>query len=800
MALLLAALAFVLAASGWTWRADRLVYDFGLAAWRRPPPPGIVIVAIDDASIDAIGRWPWPRAVHSTLLDRLSQAKPRAIGLDLILSEADPDPAQDRLLAQVLHRAAPVVLPVAWQPGLGGLPPRLLAPLAEFQAAVSLGAAEPAVDADGVLRHAFLRTGYTGPLQPSPAQIDPANQPPPRPQPQHYPHMALALLQAGGETLAPGFAAVTETEDATQDSANASAGAGAGAGANASAGANGSGAFRAERFLIRYAGPPGHVERVSYVDLLRGAVPADVLAGRYVLIGMTALGLGDTLATPVNRERHAMAGVEVLANTLYTLRSGDTLRALPRWPAAALAAALLLLLVLAFEWLGARWALVLAGVFVPLTIGVSLLFLGGGFWWSPLPCVLAAALAYPLWSWRRLEQAVDSLDQEIRRLEPEGGLHPQAAGAGPVPTPPRDRLASRLDTLKSASDTVRSARRFLADALAGMPTAMLVADPQGRVLLANTLTAALFETDTTAAMQGMDLAGLLVEFNTPEPIDWQNLLGREDAPPGGLAVEAQLARRGDFLLHFASVKLLGQQRWVVTLADVTAIKQAQARRDETLAFVTHDLRSPASSIMLLADMQLRGHSGLAPDALLAEIHRLAARALALSDDIVRVAHAESRPLNLALTPLGALLDEVLADLRPQAQSAEVRLGALSHDALASAVMDRALMLRALGNLVSNAVKHSPRGGLVQVQTALNGQDPGELIISVVDSGSGLSPQQLHKLRSESQGLPAGDARGVGLGLLFVQRVAARHRGRLLARVGEHGVGTVFELHLKLSPG
>jgi CHASE2 domain-containing sensor protein len=117
VALLLAALAFALAAGGWTWRADRVVYDFGLSTWSRPSPPGIVIVAIDDASVDAIGRWPWPRAVHSTVLDRLAQARPRAIGLDLILSEPDPDPAQDRLLALMLRRASPVVLPVAWQPG-----------------------------------------------------------------------------------------------------------------------------------------------------------------------------------------------------------------------------------------------------------------------------------------------------------------------------------------------------------------------------------------------------------------------------------------------------------------------------------------------------------------------------------------------------------------------------------------------------------------------------------------------------------------------------------------------------------
>ena len=62
VAVVLAALAFALALGGWTWRADRLVYDIGLSFWRRPVPEGIVIVAIDDASVAAIGRWPWPRA------------------------------------------------------------------------------------------------------------------------------------------------------------------------------------------------------------------------------------------------------------------------------------------------------------------------------------------------------------------------------------------------------------------------------------------------------------------------------------------------------------------------------------------------------------------------------------------------------------------------------------------------------------------------------------------------------------------------------------------------------------------
>lgn len=763
----LALLAALLAANTWTWRADRVVYDFGLSLFNREVPADIVIVAIDDASIDAIGRWPWPRAVHSTLLDQLARAKPRAVALDLILSEPDPDPEQDRLLAQMLRRAAPVVMPVALQTGLAGVPPRLLVPAGVLEDAVQLGAAESTVDDDGVLRSAFLETWFV--QQQSPLR--------------NFPHMALALLRAGGETLPP---ALRVESDVANPAGQLEA---------LGPGENG---FRHGRFQIRYTGPPNHVRRVSYVDLLRGLVPPEALAGRYVLVGMTALGLGDTLATPVNGQKLAMPGVEVLSNTLYTLRSGDTLKAVPEEPAAALAAVLVLLLVAGFQRVGTRWALVLALASVPLVVASSLLAIHFGWWWSPVPYAAAAALAYPLWSWRRLEHAVDSLDDEIRRLEPEGGVLPAARPVTKHAPAPSDRLASRLETLHVATDTVRSARRFLADALAGMPTAMLVADENGRVLLANTLAAQLFETEAAADMQGLDLAGLLEEFRTTDPVDWQQLLASPDLPASGLVVEAQLARLGDLLLHFARLDLLGQQRWVVTFDNVTAIKQAQRRRDETLAFISHDLRSPASSIMLLADLHLQGHMHMAQDVLMAEIQRLAKRTLQLSDDVVRLAHAESRPLHLAPVALAGLLEEVMADFRPQALTAQVTLRAHLHDPLAQWVMDRPLLLRALGNLVSNAIKHSPAGGVVDLQTALGEE---RLILRVRDSGPGLTPEQRQKLHQEAQGLPAGDARGVGLGLLFVQRVAARHRGGLLARAGEGGVGTVAELQLgDLPPG
>ena len=70
----------------------------------------VVIVAIDDASLQSIGQWPWPRNVMAETLDRLTAAQPAAIGLDVIYAEPAV-PSHDQQLAAAVQRNARVVLP-----------------------------------------------------------------------------------------------------------------------------------------------------------------------------------------------------------------------------------------------------------------------------------------------------------------------------------------------------------------------------------------------------------------------------------------------------------------------------------------------------------------------------------------------------------------------------------------------------------------------------------------------------------------------------------------------------------------
>ena len=73
------------------------IYDSTLSAFMRPPSSDVVIIAIDDASLASLGRWPWSRRTHAALVDRAREAGARAMMMDLILdtpSRDDPEADQ----------------------------------------------------------------------------------------------------------------------------------------------------------------------------------------------------------------------------------------------------------------------------------------------------------------------------------------------------------------------------------------------------------------------------------------------------------------------------------------------------------------------------------------------------------------------------------------------------------------------------------------------------------------------------------------------------------------------------------
>lgn len=344
-------------------RLEYLLYDTMVRVHQRPANDRIVIVGIDEKSLRELGRWPWSRSVHATLLDRLSDYGAEIVGIDILLAEQGPGIGQqDVELARAIERHGGVVLVVGPKASPGQGPVAELLPLPAFAiAADKLSHIDFEMDSDGICRRVFLRAGAGEP---------------------HWPAFAMALAQA----LDPASIIDIEDDYAPADVA-------------------GTGWVRASPILIPYAGPPGHFDRLSYVDVLRGRVSKEQLQGRVVLVGATAVGLGDNLSTPLSDLHTLMPGVEVNANVTATLLEGLSLTESGAGSRAVFTATSVLTLLLCLLFLPGRWGLAayLFAATVTLLLSLWLLYFSRT-WLPPALPVLLQTMLYIVWAWLDLGQ------------------------------------------------------------------------------------------------------------------------------------------------------------------------------------------------------------------------------------------------------------------------------------------------------------------------------------------------------------------------------------------------------------
>ena len=341
------AVVILLVLSGITWRADTALYDLLVQRSAHTADERILVVAVDEKSLAELGRWPWSRRVHAQLIDALSASGAKSIALDILLSEpALYDPEGDALLTQALTRSHKVVLPVFAEPQQQNGPLVELLPIPEFAAsAAALGHVDMALDSDGVARSMFLRAGLGT---------------------SHWPSLALALHQLGNEPgesdgILPGLRNPQAGTVAPQDW------------------------VRDHEVLVPYVNPPHGFKRVSYSDVLNGRVPAAQLKDRWILVGVTAAGMGGDVATPgwhANAPR--LSGVDYQANALNMLLQDSAIVPLSTLAQSLLSIFLVVLPLLIYGLPGFRkisTPIVLALVTVPL---VTLLLLWQGYWFAPL--------------------------------------------------------------------------------------------------------------------------------------------------------------------------------------------------------------------------------------------------------------------------------------------------------------------------------------------------------------------------------------------------------------------------------
>ncbi|WP_144155106.1 CHASE2 domain-containing protein [Paraburkholderia sp. BCC1885] len=761
----------------WTAGIDHLVYDRFLALHAQPALADIVVVEIDNASIERLGHWPWPRSVHANLLTQLARAQPAAVIYDVLFTEAAADDAQLARAIALSPTYLPVLLSAADHDG-ARVVVKPVAPLAA--AAAGLGHINLEVDGDGIVRSVALFEGDAH---------------------SRWPQLMVPVwraIRSGAIEPTPAIAGLAGERDRTLEKLDEA------------------------RFLIPFNRNAASYAHVSFASVVAGEVPPERLRGRLVLIGVTASGLYDRFATPVSGELGPLPGVYIHANLLDTLLTGRAIDPVAAAPLVLVSLVPLVALLAGFLVLSPRRSLLLTvGLGVLVTGGSAALLYGARLWMSPAPAVVGLIVVYPVWNWRRLEMTMAYLRQELQRLADEPHLLPE--------TPPRRRefggdvLEQHMALMAQAAQRVQDMKRFVWDSLDSVPEPILVSDVRGVVLIANHAATAHFARLGALAPQGRLMRDVLGGLAFVKTIDaggeadtqrdaerdgrarshWPAILDPTrlefaDLMAQGIEVR-DLAERDHLLRYAVCTNEEGEVTgWIAGLVDVSALHAAERQREDALRLLSHDMRSPQASILALVEIERARVESDHVHELLERIARYSRRALTLADDFVQLARAESQAYVLEALDLSELTIDASDEVWPQAHAKQIQMEtAAENDAACWICADRSLMTRALVNIMNNAVKYSPPETRIVCTVGLAQGLPARVQCTIRDQGYGIPLEQQSRLfqrfrRFHENEQP--ETGGAGLGMAFVKTVVMRHGGEVQV-VSAPGKGTAFTVLL-----
>jgi len=343
-------------------------------------------------------------------------------------------------------------------------------------------------------------------------------------------------------------------------------------------------------------------------------------------------------------------------------------------------------------------------------------------------------------------------------------------------------------------------RRQLQSTLDSIADALFVLDEQGHIILVNPTALAVLGERSGAFVVGYHLNryikeddGLLLPILDIIQQPNEQSMWRLDVHSDRQGLDYQVT-----MSHWEE-PLRGIRGYVIVMHDVTTLRDLHRFKDEMLHIASHDLRSPLSVVTGYVNMiSLDTPDEQSPVHEYVDIiKRNCERMSGLIDDILRVERIKSSPLELyAETDIEALVKVVLVNTRPSAESkgqrfeSQVNLGGVPH-----IVADPVLIRQAMENLVSNAIKYTPEGGIVRVYA---GYDERRFTFIVQDSGIGIAPEHQPYIWEAFYRVPQAVAKekGHGLGLSLVRNVIARHNGEVTLQ-SKLGKGSRFGFWLPL---
>ncbi|MHB8789687.1 MAG: HAMP domain-containing sensor histidine kinase [Desulfobulbaceae bacterium] len=356
--------------------------------------------------------------------------------------------------------------------------------------------------------------------------------------------------------------------------------------------------------------------------------------------------------------------------------------------------------------------------------------------------------------------------------------------------------------IKGRINTITLQRNELETVFASMAEMVLAIDTEKRIIRINRSAAALFYL-SPEDVQGKMLHGVIRNKDLRETVDEVLATGKQ--------VEK------DIIVFVGAEKLFLQTRAVplaaedsrpigvlVVLNDMTRLHKLENLRRDFVANVSHELKTPVTSIQGYVETLLDGALDNPEDArrFLETVARQTSRLNAIIDDLLMLSRIELKTEHQEISLIAVKVCEVLASAvqtcHSKATGKNIRV-AIDCDPDLTAQLNPNLIEQAVINLLTNAITYSPENTVVTVNASVQDRAAAKdrLVISVQDHGIGIEPDQLERLferfyrtdkaRSSASG-------GTGLGLSIVKHIAIAHKGSVKVQ-SEPGRGSTFSIVL-----
>ena len=662
----------------------------------------IVLVEIDGQSLDYMGVWPWPRQAHAEVLDKLIEANAARVAFDIDFSSPS-NPESDAALERAFAAAdGRVLLPVFQQ----------LVRTADGGMGRRLTLPLERFRQHATLASINVRPDRDGRIR------------------------RLPFVQDIGGSLYPSVAAALSNAPPEHGS-----------------------------FIIDFGVRPQTIPRISFVDVLEGNFPPDFFVGRQVLIGATAVELGDQFAVPRWR---TMPGPVLNTVAYESLFQGRALQEAPVWSVLALTAFVVFAGALLFSRFGWRGGLLVC-------LGGAGVLVAGSF-------------------------VCQAVHRETVAIAPAGTALLLSFGVGLVSRLNRQGLRLLVESVNNMH------RRALLDRVVdGSSDGLLIVDAAGEIVVTNGSAHKIFGWPSFDGVR-------------PDALfDWRDADTRHALTPvlqmdfgladGGLREVIGKNWDGETIpleLTVTHVVSAAQQRgvtaqehlvWVVRdireRKRIEQLKQqamedamrAERAKADFLATMSHELRTPLNHIIGFSEMlETRMFGGLSEKQAeyVGNIAVSGRDLLHMISEILEYSAVKDRDYELSDDEVSPrdLIQDCIATMRERAGLASIRLldATESSDGLPDIRVDVAKIQQVLTNLLSNGIKFSDEGGQVvlDVECDLDG-----VVFKVADQGPGMTPSQIEAAlepfaRGEDAFRRTQD--GYGLGLPLAKAIVDLHGG------------------------